>query len=228
MPKPALVVTVPAAQAPSDARRALAAAISRKADADAAMQRTTAAVTAVSRLVNAEATARKSLDEANARAADAIADWAQNGATGEPDTVDSLVMVTLNHDLAMATATATAARASLPRLEAEHQTTRSAVAAARVGIEEAMRNVLADEAAAIDAEIAALFDRVTALRTRLYGLGNHVQRMQGANALVNGIRRLVERFIPDPTNAAVVASQDRWRAFAERLTTDPDATIEAE
>ena len=228
MPKPHLVAAVPAAQPPSDARKALAAAIRRKADADAAMQRTAAALTAVSRLVNAEATARKAVDDVNARSADAIADWAKNGATGEPDAVDSVVVATLNHDLAMAAATATAARASLPRLQAEHDAARSAITAIRAGIDEAMRNVLAEEAASIDTEIAALFDRVTALRARLYGLGKHLPRMPMAHALANAVHLSLDRYVPEPTDTAVVAHQDRWRDLAERLMTDPDATIQPE
>jgi hypothetical protein len=227
MPKPALVVASPATMPRSEARRALSAAIDHRVDANAAMQGTTAALTAVSGLVDGERTARAKLDEANARAADAIAAWAKEGATGTPVKCGD-DLTALLREVEEATVTATAARASLPRLQAEHEAARAVVATARDAIHDAIQSVLAEEAAAIDGEIAALHDRLLVLRTRLYGLGRHAERMPNSRKLVATLTRMCERFAPDPADAATLANQPRWRELAERLSTDPDATIEAE
>lgn len=212
------------------ARRKLADAIAAKAAADAALGRAASAVNAASTLVAQEATARAELDDMTRRNAEAVTEWIRGGGEGQPQIVEPFELRALQDGLNTAVATASAARLALPDLQKRMDAARDAAVAAGRDVDHAMRAVLEDEATAIAGDIAALFDRATALRARLWGLGNHVQaRMVQSNALQSSIRRLLERAAPVEASAAAVnAQQDRWRDLADRLAADPDATINPE
>jgi hypothetical protein len=210
------------------ARRALASAIAAKASAQQVHAEAAAAVTATSDLIAQEAIARQQLDDMNRRNAEFVAEWAKSGATGKPDIADPVMIDALQHDLNMAAASASAARLALPDLQATMEVARAEATAARERVEEAVRAVLVEEATVIDAGIAALLERATALRAQLYGLGLHSQRIPRGAQLTSEVRRLIERYMAEPNDAAVNASQGQWRALAERLVTDHTATIQPE
>jgi hypothetical protein len=208
------VVTPQSEQSP--ARRKLADAIAAKATADALFGEAAAAVTAASSLITQEDVARRQLDGMNQRNAESVTEWANSGGKGKPDIADPVIVATLQHDMTIATANAT-------------ESARTGSVATRHDVDTALVAVLEDEATATDAEIAALFDRVTVLRARLWGLGNHVQARMPRSYVLGNIRRILERVLAaEPTSAAVNAEQDRWRALADKLTTDPTATIQPE
>jgi hypothetical protein len=225
MPKPALVATHHDPQASSETRTAIAAAIERKGAAEATMRDATAALAAVDRLVQAEAAARAKLDAANAAAAERITRWAKGGASGEAPGPDP-DLAALRSALDTATATANAARASRPALEAEQQATRNAVAAARAEIDKCVRAALLDEAGYLDRRIKLLQEPILKLHSQLYALGEMFRRTPGANAAENAVRALVDLPQPQPTQATVDAHVPSWRDYAERLARDPDAMFD--
>jgi hypothetical protein len=206
----------------------LASALAAKASAQQAHVQAAAAVTATGKLIAEEASARSQLENMNRQNAQYVTDWAKSGGEGSPDFADPIVIDALQHDYNMASAKAAAARLAQPDLQVKMEVARAEATAARDVVEQAARAVLAEEAATIDAAIVGLLDRVTALRAQLYGLGIYSQRLPRATTLTNDVRRLLERYPANPSDAAISAAQNRWRALAERLVTDHTATLQPE
>ncbi|HEY1749581.1 MAG TPA: hypothetical protein VGG11_22830 [Xanthobacteraceae bacterium] len=227
MSKPALALatpptTAPAARAP--ARQRLAAAHTAADAARARHGAANAAVAAVQALSADKARLERELESLLAGSKSELAAWATAGASGEAPLPDSAQVLELHGEIEKAVVRATAAAGALAQLQDEALQARADSRAAIDRIDQSVRAVLAEEANAIDAEIGKQFERITALRSELVGLGNHAQRT-GAHTLINCISTYLDRFPPEPKETAIIASQARWRTLAERLATDPDATL---
>jgi hypothetical protein len=228
MPKPTLAVaTLLASEPGSPARQRLSEAHAAASAARARHGAANGAVAAVQALSADKARLERELESLLAGSKSELAAWATAGASGEAPMPDSGRVLELRSEIEKAAVRATAAAGAITQLQDEAQRARADSNAAIDRLKQAVPGVLAEEASAIDAEIEQLFERVAALRAELCGLGNHAQRT-GAHTLINSISTYLDRFPPEPKETAIVASHARWRTLAERLATDPDATLARE
>jgi hypothetical protein len=221
----------------SPVRAQLACLLESQAEA---REKRAAIVAAGDRLKQAEeteATARAALDALDATEAAAMGTWAETG--GDMPSLDAEARQRLMGDLARASATAKAARSAGERMLAEAREAQANLDDIAAELRSGIHGVLVAELEPVFAELAEVENRRRQLMATAISLGTLLREgadkfdvgdaaripiLSRSTDIQNRLRAFAE---PQPiANGEVDAHRSRFVALANRLATDPRATLE--